>query len=161
MNNVQAIELWKKWVEENEAYPGDVTVADEPKVDFWFAKNGKEANRFFLCFANGGDGSLLAVYSKTGKFESGPVVHLGHEGDTFVIAGDVPGALALAAASGDSYEQAIYYDDDLALDEPFADWLRETFDVNPPKSVSAAVKAAGAKHGEAAVNKHIQELNAG
>ena len=36
------------------------------------------------------------------------MVHLGHEGEVFVIADDVPHALALIAASGDNDEGLIY-----------------------------------------------------
>jgi hypothetical protein len=162
MDNLKAIEAWRAWMEANESFPGDVSVADKPNVDFWFAKNGEDANVFFHCFAQGGDGSLLAVYSaKGGKFASGPVVHLGHEGQVFVVADDVPNAIALFAASGDSYEQAIYGDDDLELDKGLAAWLKKTFDVKVPKSVAAAVKAAGKAHAKAGVEKHVATLNGG
>ena len=158
MNNLEAIEKWKTWTEENENFAGDVTPADGPKVDFWFANNGVKANAFFHCFATGGDGSLIAVYSaKGGSFEKGPVVHLGHEGEIFQIASDVPHALALFAASGDSYEQALTDDEETALDDEMGKWLKKTFDLKVPKSVVTAVKAANAEG--AAVKKHIEKLN--
>ena len=135
-----------------------MTPADLSEVDFWFAKNGVKANAFFHCFANGGDGSLVAVYSAKGDgFEKGPVVHLGHEGEVFLIASDVPHALALFAASGDSYEQAITDDEETALDDEMAAWLKKTFDLKVPKSVVTAVKAADA--GGAPVKKHVKTLN--
>jgi hypothetical protein len=160
MKNLAAIETWKTWLKENETYPGDVTPADSPNVDFWFAQNGEKANTFLHCFASGGDGSLLCLYSREGNFDEAPVVHLGNEGDVFVIAKDVPHALALVAMSGSSYEQAIYYDEDLELDEASAKWLAKTFDVKPPKSVAEAVKSTNAKIGNAPKD-HIEALNMG
>lgn len=160
MDNLEAIDLWKKFVEEHDSFAGDVTVADSANVDFWFAKDGEKANRVFHCFANGGDGSLLAIHSQEGKFDTGAVVHLGHEGDVFVVAKDVPSALALVAASGDSYEQAIYGDDDLATDKELAAWLKKTFHVEVPKSVAKAVKDVDAHLGKS-VKARVKEINGG
>lgn len=158
MDNLKAIDLWKTWNGEHENFAGDVSATESANVDFWFAQNGKDANKIFHCFASGGDGSLLAIYSPEGTFATGPVVHLGNEGDVFVIAKDVPNALALVAASGNSYESAITSDDDLETDDDLASWLKETFSVEIPKSVANVVKGVDSELGKS-IKARVTEIN--
>jgi hypothetical protein len=163
MSNLDAIARWTPFAPTNGA--GDVTPADGPNVDFWFASRSAGANAHFLCFACGGDGSLLAVPATDGGFAQGPVVHLGHEGEVFVIADDVPHALALVAASGDNYEGLIYaltYDEaePVEANAGLAAFVKAQFDVDLPADAIAAIKAADARHG-AASRALIERLNEG
>lgn len=152
MNNLEAIARWAPFAAEHCA--GDVTPADRPEVDFWFRAQGDRANANFYCFGHGGDGSLLAVQATDGGFAQGPVVHLGHEGDVFVIADDVPHALALLAASGDNYEAMIYA---LNGDEPWssevdvdlAGFVKAQFDLEVPPDATAAIRATDTRLGDA------------
>ena len=123
------------------------------------------SDEHFLCFACGGDGSLLAVQVTDGRFESGPVVHLGPEGEVFVIADDVPHALALIAASGDNYEGLIYaltYSEaePVEADAGPAAFVKAQFDVELPTDAIAAIKATDARLGEA-TRALIERLNDG
>lgn len=163
VNNLDAIARWTPFATKNGA--GDVTPADRPDVDFWFASRSVVANAHLLCFACGGDGSLLAVQATDGRFENGPVVHLGHEGEVFVIADDVPHALALIAASGDNYEGLIYaltYSEaePVEADAGLAAFVKAQFDVELPTDAIAAIKATDARLGEA-TRALIERLNEG
>ena len=82
------------------------------------------------------------------------MVHLGHEGEVFVIADDVPHALALIAASGDNDEGLIYaltYGDaePVEADAGLAAFVKTQFDVELPSDALAAIKATDARLGEA------------
>mgnify|MGYP001470303327 CR=1 FL=1 len=163
MNNLQAISEWTPFAADN--YAGGVTPADSPAVNFWFAANGETADRQFHCFGNGGDGSLLAVYAPDGKFEQGPVVHLGHEGEVYVVADDVPHALALIAASGNNYEALLYVvagsePEPLTADEGLKAWVKAKFSLDVPADPIAEIKAADARHGDR-VRKAVSALNDG
>lgn len=166
MNNLDAIARWTPFAPKNGA--GDVTPADGPNVDFWFASRSVGANAHFLCFGCGGDGSLLAVQATDGGFETGPVVHLGHEGEVFVIADDVPHALALIAASGDNYEGLIYAltyggaepAEPVEADAGLAAFVKAQFDVELPVDAIAAIKATDARLGDV-TRALIERLNEG
>lgn len=163
VDNLDAIARWTSFATKNCA--GDVTPADGPNVDFWFASRSLAANAHFLCFGCGGDGSLLAIQATDGGFEKGPVVHLGHEGEVFVIADDVPHALALIAASGDNYEGMIYAltygeAEPVGADAGLAAFVKAQFDVEVPVDAIAAIKATDARLGEA-TRALIERLNAG
>lgn len=161
MNNLEALALWTPFAKDN--YAGDVTVPDGPNVDFWFVANGARANEEFHCFANGGDGSLVAIRKKDGSFDAGPIVHLGHEGEVFVVAEDVPHALALFAADGSSYESLLYAvagssHDGGEVDAALAAFVKKHFGLDVPKDPVAAIRAVDAKHG-AATRALVAELN--
>jgi hypothetical protein len=159
MDNLKAIDAWKNWSSENENYAGDVSPADPSEGNFWFREGAKEAARHFHVFATGGDGSMIAVYSKDGaSFAKGPVVHLSHEGEVYIVAEDVPHALGVIAASGENYEMVMYGEETEGTDEALSAWLKETFDVKPPNDPRAAVKSAGEKLGLDAVQEHIRKL---
>lgn len=159
MDNLEAIALWKPFANGN--YAGDVAPSESPDVSFWFANSGG-ANEHFLCFGHGGDGSLLAVQAVEGKFESGVVVHLGHEGEVFAIAEDVPHALALLAASGENYEALLYAvaasssEEQSAPNSDLAAFVRENFSLEIPPDPVKAILATDAKHGS--VTRELVEM---
>lgn len=163
MNNIEALALWTPFSKTN--FAGDVTTADGPNVDFWFAENGERANEHFRCFANGGDGSLVAIRKTDGSFEHGPVVHLGHEGEVFVVAEDVPHALALFAAGGESYESLLYAvagssHDGGETDDALAAFVKEHFGLDVPADPVAAIRAVDGKLGDE-TRAFVAELNGG
>ena len=135
MSALDDIARWQKWATDNENYAGDVTVPDSPDVSFWFMdEHQAAATPCFHRFADGGDGSLICLWSEDGRFEDAPVVFLGHEGQVAWLAPDPKHAIALFAASGDSMEEFVAYKEVGETDEALAGFLQEAFGVSVPDS---------------------------
>jgi hypothetical protein len=160
VKNLEVVAAWKAWAEEAQNFAGDVSAAD-PEVSFWFASNSKTANRFFHVFASGGDGSLLAIWSEDGDaFDDAPVVLLGHEGDVYLLADDVPHALALVAASGENFEAAVLEEEETVPDAALTAWLHAAYNLPLPEGlVRDLVVEAGARLGLDALQAQVDALN--
>ncbi len=136
MTALDDISRWQAWATENRDYAGDVTVADSPDVSFWFLDEHRSAAKFFHRFADGGDGSLICLWSEDGVFESAPVVFLGHEGEIAYLADSPAQAIALIAASGYSMEQLVAYKQVGETNEALAAFVRDAFGISVPTEVT-------------------------
>ncbi|MBX3263087.1 MAG: hypothetical protein KIS78_04590 [Labilithrix sp.] len=162
MNNTEALKLAQAYIQANE--PCDLSWESDPACAFWFNGN-PEADEHFHVFATRGDGSLLALWKKSGAaLDSCPVVLLGGEGELAVLGDDVARALALMATIGSVdfqvFVNAGAKDDEGAVDEPsdagedkvlepddaFAEWTKTTLGVERPRRVAKTLIAAMKRH---------------
>jgi len=172
LKNAKAIESWRTWLkEQGKKYDASADTwptkkSGSSKVDFWWKNrggHGKLANAHFQAFAHTGDGSLVAVWAAEGKtFENGPVVLLGSEGDVYVLAENVPNALALFASIGrDGLDAAVEYGTDAEHDDAMTAWVAKTFGIVARGKTHRLVKAAGKAHGLSHVKKLVARIDAG
>ena len=143
MSNLDVVQAWRGWAQENDVFSGDTYPSEESNVDFWFADNGETANQHLHQFASTGDGSLLAIFSQEGnEFTKGPVVFLGSEGDIHVLGADVLSAVAVLALAGDDVlDSAISYGPEGEPNSALTEWVVSQGG-NPVKDLLAHIGAA-------------------
>ncbi len=155
MTNGQALEQLERYLSEHE--PSDLSWSASPDCAFWF--DNAAANDQFHVFASRGDGSLVAVWKKSGpELDGCPVVVLGGEGELAVLGADVASALAVIAKVGtndfmvfinvtDDEARAVHEASDadeakvLAPDQAFATWVSKTLGAEMPHNLSKALRA--------------------
>ncbi len=135
-------------------FAGDFELIDDGPAELvrWFAGRAEPAKRFFA-FGHDGTGALFALWRAGAKLDACPVVFLGNEGETIVLASNLREFLGLLAYGVDDLGFVDWEEEPPAPSkEPasvaFRDWLKRTLGVEPAVEPAAAVLAAREAHAD-------------
>ena len=140
--------------EEQRAVAGDFEIVDDGTAALvtWFAGRAKPAESFFA-FGRDGTGALFAIWRRRATLEASPVVFLGTEGETIVLAETFRDFLGLLAYGVDDLGFVDWEEEPPApsADEgsvAFRAWLKARLGVEPAADPAKQVLAAREQHAD-------------